>query len=237
VPTPALTQAPTASPTPLPTISPTPPSTPVPTCVDQFVPVDICVAIDQSGSICNQTSSFCSSSEGTGGFAKTGNSTCCQNYAVAASFAVEFVTITNTELNGNAKIGVVRFATDSSIATNLTTSADAVMKIRTTAYSGGGTNTAAGINSCRNVLASGTSPKQILVLLTDGIPSGKNAADTQATGAKSNNITLIPVGVGTGIDTSNLQGWGTNGYYLTVSVFDDLPSIIGNLTDTILCPK
>jgi Mg-chelatase subunit ChlD len=140
-------------------------------------------------------------------------------------------------LNGNAKVGVVRFATTSSIVTNLTTSANAVTKIRTTAYSGGGTNTAAAINSCRNVLASGTSPKQLLILLTDGIPSGITDANTQATEAKSNNITLIPVGVGADIRTTNLQTWGTNGAYLTVSVFDDLSSIVGNLTDATLCPK
>jgi hypothetical protein len=52
-----------------------------------------------------------------------------------------------------------------------------------------------------------------------------------------NNITLIPVGVGTGISTTNLANWGTGGKFLTVSDFNQLDSIIRNLTAAILCPK
>jgi hypothetical protein len=208
--------------------------------------------------LCTSCTTSCPNVANTG-FAKTNNVQCCQNYANAVSFASKFVSDTETRLNGNVKVGVVRFANGGSIETvpPLTNSTSAIMEINTTAYTGGWTNTAAAISLCRTVLASGTNAKQILVLLTDGNPTactgsvlGCNSsctncndmaltgANTQATLAKNtvpNNITLIPVGVGSGISTTNLQNWGTGHFYLTVDNFNQLPSILVSLTDAVLC--
>jgi hypothetical protein len=179
------------------------------------------------------------------------------------SFADAFISEIDDELNGNVVVGFVKFATTAVTVLGLSTPATAITTINTTAYSGGFTNTADAINKCRLVLTAGNNTKKILVLLTDGNPTAclnlvgcpgscpstgntctngaTTIANAQATLAKNSspNITLIPVGVGSNatISTTNLANWGTGGNYLTVADFDDLPSIIANLTDAVLCPS
>jgi hypothetical protein len=222
--------------------------------------------MDQSGSICSDvnpcttcTADRCPAEQPPlPGFAKTGDNTCCKNNADAGLFAEAFINATSNEFNGNVNVGFVSFATESFIQTVLTTAAGAITSIQNTVYTGGYTNTAAGIDSCRDVLRAGTSTKKILVLITDGIPTActagvdgctktcfggdcpngmpEDAADRQATDAKNiDRIAFIPVGVGKSIRTTNLRDWGTNGDYLTVADFNDLPDFVASLTDAIVC--
>jgi Mg-chelatase subunit ChlD len=68
-------------------------------------------------------------------------------------------------------------------------------------YQKGGTDMTAGINACKNLLAthplmSGTRRSKVLVLLTDGGPDNPETTSAAAAAAKASGITLITVGVG-----------------------------------------
>jgi hypothetical protein len=207
------------------------------------------LAIDQSGSICG-TNNLCNDCPNTCRNI-VGSPLCCSNYNEAVNFAQGFVNGVDNKTDG--EFGFVRFASTGTTLTGLTSAGTVNGLLTSTAYSGGWTNTEAGIRLCTAVLDGGNSSKRILVLLTDGNPTACtstpgscpctncNAAATSvandaATDARNKNYVVLPVGVGTSISTGNLQTWaGTNGTFLTVDDFENLDTILDELIDEVLC--
>jgi hypothetical protein len=199
--------------------------------------------VDQSGSICSGTT--CS------------GLLCCSNYVASAQFVIETVKGVQNVTNGT--YGFVKFATNGVIVTSLTSPANVTSLVNTTAYSGGWTNTAQAFSQCQTVL--GNDGTRILVMLTDGNPTACNGAtncsstcpssgstctasattlaSNQAKLARDNNITVISVGVGTGITYSNLLNWSGNDPLLVLNVtdFTQLNSRIAKLVETITCVR
>jgi hypothetical protein len=207
------------------------------------------LAIDQSGSICG-TNNLCNNCPDECRNIDD-SPLCCSNYDAAVNFAQGFVNGVDSKTDG--EFGFVRFASTGTTLTGLTSAVTVNGLLTSTAYTGGWTNTEAGIRLCTTVLDGGNSSKRILVLLTDGNPTActstpgscpctncnaaaTDEADAAATEARNKNYVVLPVGVGTGISTENLQTWaGTGNTILTVDDFDDLDTILDELIDEVLC--
>lgn len=79
-------------------------------CENQFDPIKVCFAVDQSGSICSKSGCDLGSVSSTNPF-------CCQNYLDSVNFAKD--TVDGVENRTTlAQYGFVRFATDSTIETD-----------------------------------------------------------------------------------------------------------------------
>lgn len=160
-----VTKSPTASPT-----IETGGATPAPTCEDK-IDIDVCVAIDNSGSICSVgTPKLCTNcnpnqpcTAGEGG--ATGDGMCCGNYKEVATFSKNYI----NSLNGVGSVSVVKYGSTASVASPQGTAAAAVAAIDSEAYSGGYTNTEDAIYQCKNELQGTTNP--VIVLVTDGTPT------------------------------------------------------------------
>jgi hypothetical protein len=180
---------------------------------------------------------------------------CCENYQDAVIFAEAVVNGVDNITDMDGTYGFVRFATNATEITGLTTAMIVTEFLTNTSYSGGYTNTEEAIRFCTNILDEGTTAKRILVLLTDGNPSACSsntigpvmgcpciacadpatiAANNAAAVARNKNYTVLPVGVGDTISESNLRTWG-NGTFLTVDDFDELDTILNDLIGEVIC--
>jgi hypothetical protein len=156
----------------------------------------------------------------------------------------------------NGTYGATRFASSSTNITQLTSSSMAITAVNNAPYSGGYTNTEAGIRNCDAVL--GSLGNRVLVILTDGNPtactqgpSGNDcgngdpdnsavaAASLSAQTARAKNITIISVGVGseTAISNQNLLNWaeGNANNVLRATNFTALDELISHLVGAITC--
>lgn len=170
-----VTKNPTASPvietggsTPDPTLSPT-----VHVCEEKKV-IDVCVAIDNSGSICTEGNnpklcSDCDSNQPceSGGVA-TNVDLCCGNYEGVTTFAKNYV----SSLNGLGTVSVVKYGSTASVISPQGSADDAETAIETSAYTGGYTNTEDAIKKCKKELKGTANP--VIVLITDGTPTACN---------------------------------------------------------------
>jgi hypothetical protein len=158
-----VTKSPTASPT-----IETGGATPAPTCEDKR-DIDVCVAIDNSGSICSvgqpKLCEDCNPNQPCTAGDATGDGMCCGNYRDVATFSKNYI----NSLNGVGSVSVVKYGSTASVASAQGTAAAAINAIDTKAYSGGYTNTEDAIYQCKNELQGTTNP--VIVLVTDGTPT------------------------------------------------------------------
>jgi len=245
--------APVAPPVAVPTEAPptgSPPTTAptsAPTC--ELQNVDICLSIDQSGSICgdiapSQVFQDCPLAQQS--------PFCCDNYKQSVEFATGVVDAVEKGLIdaglGMGQYGLVTFANSAEVTEGLTDAMTVTDALATTEYTAGATNTAGGISACTSVLENGTQERRILVLLTDGNPTAPDneekatdEANNEATAARIAGIQVLPVGVGTGISISNLETWagtdefGEQNLVLSVGNFTDLPDIVDQLVQELSC--
>ena len=142
---------------------------------------------------------------------------CCPNYYVTAkNFTI--ATINGVQSKTNGTYGIIRFATDATIAQNLAPSTMAINAVNALSYSGGWTNTEAGIRNCDTVL--GPFGNRVIVIITDGNTTAcmqgvtgcpcqgcntpaTNTASAAALTARNNNITIISIGIGPEGDINN----------------------------------
>jgi hypothetical protein len=176
-----ITMAPTPQPTlpPVaPTDSPTPEETKPPPTTDSLCgeEIDVCVAIDNSGSICSEgTPRLCDACNPNQPCAANGDlsseGTCCGNYNTVSGFAVDYI----NSLGGKGSVSVVKFGSLATVASPQGTGADAVAAIGASSYTGGYTNTEQAITKCTEQLAGTANP--VIVLVTDGTPTACARSD------------------------------------------------------------
>jgi hypothetical protein len=151
--------------------------------------IDVCFALDQSGSICSGGQQLCNNCD-----CQSGGSSqlplCCPNYVSATDFAIEFINeveLQTPEGTSQSKYGVVFFSNENSPPTEVGQSLNSnptlsTNILRTDPYVGGYTNTASGFRLCNGQLFdSGSNAKRFLVMLTDGNPTACNNVDDTPT--------------------------------------------------------
>ena len=219
-----------------------------PTCNDskQENQLNICLALDMSGSLCNK---------GDGGdcISWTGEpcdddvcrdysftqATCCSNFAAVKDFSSSLVTALE-EVSSGIQFSIVNFASDAEIASELSAGDTTLSTLDNLAYSGGLTNHESSIQKCQNTFENSTAErKNIILLVTDGVstkpfidPTGK--ADAAATSAKDEGTTIIPVFISTSSDKEQegldlMSKLSSTDEVVTVDDFDGLASISESL--------
>ncbi|XP_056010719.1 sushi, nidogen and EGF-like domain-containing protein 1 isoform X4 [Ostrea edulis] len=110
-------------------------------------------------------------------------------------------------------------------------------KISEIPYDSGGTNTADAIKYVRIISFSRSysrsSVAKIAVIITDGRSNDKSKTLSEARALRNSGVTIISVGVGDGVDASELRGMASKeSYVFDVSTFRALDSIRKKLTET-----
>jgi hypothetical protein len=169
--------------------------------------VNLCLAIDESGSICTRetvTAASCTScgcrSDGTcqhrseGYYYKT-NDVCdcdtdCPRFNTdtknfATGFIAQFAQKATQNGATQTQFSVVSFATKATERTGLTTAANAASAVDSLTYTGGWTNTEEALQKCQATLPN-TDPttKNVILLFTDGTPT--KCTETSSTDGHQN---------------------------------------------------
>jgi hypothetical protein len=185
---------PTPLPTPYPTVSPTP----APTCTPKTL--DVCIAIDESGSICSLgggqqlclghgpcTADLCdvdpSLPPSRPGFSNNCDyaNNCRRFNDVDATpnvknFTTTFISEVEKDLktkdaSNELKVSVVEFATQAFTTSGLVDSTTAINAVENIEYSGGATNLEQAILKCNATLNTSTADLTAIVLVSDGFPT------------------------------------------------------------------
>jgi len=145
------------------------------------------------------------------------------------------------------KFGLVQFGTSSSkkkpSSAGLVPASSVVDYLQNSmVYTGGMTHTGGAIEDCRDNLNAAGGSNKVMVLVTDGTPtrpsSGPQAEATeQANIAKDTyGITILPVLVKTtSTDSSFLKSLGSLDELIHVDLFDQLNTLVGELTSLMFC--
>ena len=115
----------------------------------------------------------------------------------------------------NTQVGLINFASSPRIEFHLNTHQDSSSLLRAIAsipYTSGGTNTAAPLTTLLSAFSTvnGARPLQegiprVAIVVTDGHSNSRTATITAANNLHANNIIVYAVGVGSGIDTVELN--------------------------------
>ena len=212
VPTPAPFPEPTTSPTP----KPTPRPTPRPTCPPKKL--DVCIIVDESGSICSPPGNpaLCIPKNDqcdTDAFTDEGEPTkrCVGPSTASCAFAdgcpkfnnfegndeenvKKFVTTFIDKLDGGVdelQVSVVEFSTTATESSGLTDATTAKEKVNGIVYSGGYTNLENAIAECRRLLtSSGTS--EVIAVVSDGDPTAQVSTNVRCASNSGNTPPLTP---------------------------------------------
>ena len=183
-------------PTPYPTSEPTP----APTCEGKTL--DVCIIVDESGSICtneNSSPQLCNNGNCADVDPITGSTFCdgpsssncdyvdgCPRFNDIAgddtpnvkNFTKRFIDEVEDQLANKGVVtsqySVVEFATTADVTTGLTTPELAKAAVNAIVYSGGYTNLQQGIVKCQDTFATSLAQTQVIVTLTDGEPNRFN---------------------------------------------------------------
>ena len=216
------------------------------------VPIDFCVAIDMSGSVCT--------------IPPNGATTCppgtskeecwapadCDPLLEMKGFVVSIVERVHA-IGDNKQFATLTFSNDANTQQGLTSSESAaVSSVQDASYVGGLTNTGDAINACRNILKDSNNEK-VLMLVTDGTPttgSGSRSGDCawksrtsyakcEADKAKEEGITILPVYIARSVSASaaNMDYFASNeDDVVEVQDFEKLPTVLDTYLDKIPCP-
>ncbi len=245
------TEQPSLDPTPQPTKQPSPGPTKQPTCsTDQDF--NLCLAVDMSGSVCNGglLGNFGLGSDDCVGCPIFGcrnlfldQDTCCNDFNTIRTFS-QLIIGALAEFPAEKDFSIVQFATDASIVSLPQPATDALSTVNNLAYSGGITNHAAAISSCRQSLSSSQNPgrKNFIMLITDGEPTAPEnaeaAANLAATQAKSDGILIIPIFISPVYDAvalSFMRGLSSDNKVFDVTDFDGLLNLQDALVNQVSC--
>lgn len=220
-----------------------------PTCNDskQENQLNICLALDMSGSLCNKGYGGDCISYWTGepcdgdvcrDYSFT-QATCCSNFAAVRDFSSSLVTALE-EVSSGIQFSVVKFASDAEIASELSAGDATLSTMDNLAYSGGLTNHESAIQKCQSTFENSTDErKNTILLVTDGVstkpfidPTGK--AEAAATSAKDEGTTIIPVFISTSSDKEQegldlMSKLSSTDEVIAVDDFDGLASISESL--------
>jgi len=142
--------------------------------------IDVCVAIDMSGSICSSGNNpeLCLSCDqngscDAGGFVEGGM--CCENNQAVANFASQYIDALDASSDSGGTYSVVHFASNANVASGQGNANNAKDAISTTAYTGGYTNIEDAIDKCMGELRGKENPA--IVLISDGTPTACTTAN------------------------------------------------------------
>ncbi|KAK7479543.1 hypothetical protein BaRGS_00029180 [Batillaria attramentaria] len=154
--------------------------------------------------------------------------------------AVRKTSLTFWKNSPQSRIGLVTYSTLISQVIPVTSDTSLFLsQIGTVAYPGGGTETNAGIQEAADQLKasarrSGRNLPQVIVLITDGKSNSKNRTLEAADAAKSAGIFIFAIGVGSGIDETELNAVRSNdGDTFNVDTFDLLASKLNDLISSV----
>lgn len=206
-----------------------------PTCDPKDV--DVCFAIDRSGSICK---SECEKSQPC---------PTCTNWEASIDFTDAFITSTLT-WDGQQRFALATFGNYGKVQSTLTNAEDALAVLRSIPYKREWTNTMDGLQFCRDLLGNSTTDESAIILITDGSPTrptiegmdgydyAKEKATETATMVKEvDGSTLMTVAVGTSKYASRyLQELATSeDHFLKVDNFDELEAFSGRIAALVSC--
>jgi hypothetical protein len=241
------TGKPSKDPTAQPTKQPSPGPTNKPTCsTDQDF--NLCIAVDMSGSVCN------------GGFFGLGSGscegcplfdcrnifldqdTCCNNFGTIKTFS-QLMIRALAEFPAEKDFSIVQFATNASIVSRPQSANDALSTVNQLSYTGGVTNHAEAIASCRQSLSSSQIPgrKNFIMLITDGEPTApendpSGAATLAAAQAKNDGMFIIPIFISpTYTYDPFMSALSSDGKVFDVTDFDGLLNLQEALVNQVSC--
>jgi len=162
--------------------------------------INICMGIDSSASICNGPlgkggCEDCKDECNSGGQDKA---VCCDNFANMLEFSRSLFQLLG-DLPSKQDYSIVHFSNRATTVSTRQNATQARETIRTLIYEGSGTNTAEAINACQSTLDDAPADrKNLMFLLTDGLPSGtavhsQDDAKSAATNAKNKGTIILPI--------------------------------------------
>eukprot|EP00984_Skeletonema_dohrnii_P020892 scaffold10294_cov102-Skeletonema_dohrnii-CCMP3373.AAC.2 len=223
-------------------------------CIAAGEDMNLCLAIDMSGSLCNRGTGYeclgCVLEAFTASICNKDGveiSSCCGNFHNVKEFAKRLISVFET-IPSEQSYSIVGFATNASFVSNLVPlSVDAFSSLDSLAYSGGRTNHAAAISSCQQTLSNSDAVerKNMIILITDGNPTEPdeettaiNDAIAAAIQAKEAGSILIPVMLTTTSIDNNTTDYMTKisseGMYFNTSL-STLDSVEESLLSKVLC--
>ncbi len=231
---PSSSNAPSESPSNVPSTSNVPSVSTAPSCQNRLNrgPINICLAIDRSTSICWDD---CDLGES--------NQYCCTNFKEQVDFARLAVTAlesSSTQYSVAAFASVVKSKYSqlqlSDAGTTLSTLDSMKRGI-------GVTNHHLAIDACQSTFASSDpADTNTILLITDGISTDKPSATASATAAKDAGTNILPVLITSRLGSQelvqeaiNLMTTLSSGTVLTANDFADLPNIVESLATEVIC--
>jgi len=207
---------------------------------------NMCIALDASGSVCSpnpmspQSCSNCASDCQT----ETSTDTCCANFATTVSFSTEVVEAVEV-YNVTKEFSIVQWSSSAYATQALSSATDTKTYLSSEIdYSGGGTNTAAAITTCQDLFAASPGRKNVILLVTDGVPtSGGNdpaaLALAEADSAKLDGTLIIPFFIENNVPSSasdfmcslssNVCDSTSDGKVFSVASFDNMDATLAAL--------
>ena len=254
---PCSTANPILSPPIEPDIFGTPPTPQEVTCTTEQQDFNLCLAVDMSGSVCNDGVDGSTCDECTVptifGIPFTfdydcrdsyvSEDTCCRNFANVKDFSSTMVYILGL-LSGEKSFSMVQFATSAQIISYLDSYEQTRDTIDRLDYTGGMTNHASAIQACQQTLSYGNSSKKnFIMLITDGVPSKpeydpEGAAEAAARTVKTEDTFIIPVFISSFYDEDALafmSRLSSDGKVFDVTDFTSLNSLQDSLVDQVSC--
>lgn len=224
-----------------------------PTCLKADQEFNLCIAVDMSGSVCNDdTASECTGCRSA--FlpmffdsecrdSSVSEDTCCDNFSIVKEFSSLMVNSLG-DFPAEKSFSVVQFATNAQLAGDLATAEQTLTVIDRLDYTGGLTNHANAIQMCQGTLPSSGDRKNFIMLITDGISSApfldpEGEAEKAATSAKSDGTFIIPIFISPYTnDWSELafmSRLSSDGKVFDVTDFESLDGLQDRLVDQVSC--
>ena len=219
---------------------PLPPNTvsSVTTCKD--AKVDMCIAVDMSGSVEYQAGGtyYGCKNNNHGTYAQAVAN--CPNWGQEVKFVYDLMNAFKEDLGPDGvQIGALAFDTSivTKFALNKYTNPEDIKTGVTWKYDGGGTFTSGAISSCNTMLTTGAGARtgndvsKVILIVTDGTPNSQHQTTAHANSVKAAGVNLYFVGIGTQLSSdarSHMQGWSTKDSYFGLSSFS-LNSLVAPL--------
>ncbi|KAL3798986.1 hypothetical protein HJC23_005125 [Cyclotella cryptica] len=242
------TLTPTSRPTVRVTSSPTEFPTMKPALCTTKADFNLCLALDNSGSICGfgiddclfcEPALFCSNL-----FSFLPPDTCCNNYADIIEFS-KLMVLALDQFDAEKSFSVVQFATNAQLISNLATANDALDVLDNVRYTGGSTDFSDPIRLCQQSFESSSDPgrRNFIMLITDGLPATTTpdpvlVAQEEADIAKNNGTFIIPIFISEYNDPYALafmSALSSDGQVFDVTGFASLDTLKDRLIEQVSC--
>jgi hypothetical protein len=210
--------------------------------------VNVCLALDMSGSVCSpdfNDPQMCQECPGACNEDPFDQGTCCSNFHDVRTFAIDMIGALDQESSGvDEYYSVVEFATEATIVSNLISSDEAVQKLNGLDYSGGWTNHRSAIYRCQRTLDLSTADdrENVILLVTDGVPTRPEedphgAALAAASNVKSKGTVIFPVFISANNQgaVDYMEGLSTDGSVSYLNDFSELQQLVNSLAPQIAC--